>query len=231
MPLLLGWQIVRRSPLAIWNRWFGFSGLHDVLRIGATHHLLGNADSAERVKAYLVDQAGLARTNLNHTVGVMIIVGTYILVATLFKRQKHTAMPDVESPAFEQRSTREARSAALLFLCIGVPIKYFLELPYNLGLLTWVLPGSIQYLGTLSGMAIIPLYWLYKKRGGIYGPAFWHWSSPEFLVDLVSLSKLEMIKTTIFLLLGTQLVKPGLKKAGAQWNHDRRAMVSSQALS
>jgi hypothetical protein len=211
---LLAWQIVRQSPLAIWNPlvWF-LLACTMYYGLGQLIHLLGNADSIERVNSlYPVDQSGLARTNFLHTVGVMIIVGTYSLAATLFKRQKHTAMPDVESSAHERRSTREARSAALLFLCIGLPIKYLLELPYNLGLLTWVLPGSIQYLGTLSGMAIIPLYWLYKKRGGIYGVAFLALVISEFLVDVVSLSKLEMIKTAIFILLGTQLVKPGLKK-------------------
>ncbi|OAI49815.1 hypothetical protein AYO43_00100 [Nitrospira sp. SCGC AG-212-E16] len=211
---LLAWQIMRQSPLAIWNPlvWF-LLACTMYYGLGQLIHIFGNTDSVERVNSlYLVDQPGLARTNLLHTVGVMIIVGAYVLAATLFKQQKRTAMSDAGSQAFERQSAREARSAALLFLLIGLPIKYLLELPYNLGLLTWVLPGSVQYLGTLSGMAIIPLYWLYKKRGGIYGPIILALVISEFLVDLVSLSKLEMIKTAIFLLLGTQLVKPGLKK-------------------
>ena len=212
--LLLGWQIVRQSPLAIWNPlvWF-LLACSIYYGLGQLVHLLGNADTVQRVNTiYFVDPAGLARTNFLHTVGVMITVSVYALVSALFKQWKRTAMPDVGSLAQEQRSTREARPAALLFLCIGVPIKYLLQLPYDLGLLTWIVPGSVKYLGTLSGVAIIPLYWLYKKQGGIYRPTFFALVISEFLVSLVSLSKLEMIKTALFLVLGAQLLKPGLKK-------------------
>jgi hypothetical protein len=212
--LLLGWRMVRQSPLAIWNPlvWF-LLACTIYYGLGQLVHLLGNADTVQRVnQIYFVDQAGLARTNLLHTVGVMVIVGAYALAARLFHQQKRPTLSGVESLAQEQRSAREARSAALLFLCIGVPIKYLLELPYNLGLLTWTLPGSVQYLGTLSGVAIIPLYWLYRKYGGIYRPAFFALIISELLVDLVSLSKLEMVKTALFLMLAAQLVKPGLKK-------------------
>ncbi len=212
--LLLGWRLVRQSPLAIWNPmvWF-LMACTIYYGLGQLVHLLGNADTVLRVnQIYFVDQAGLARTNFLHTVGVMIFVVAYFLTAALFKHQERPALSDVERLAQEQRSNNEARSATLLFLCIGVPIKYFLELPYNLGFLKWVLPGSIQHLGTLSGLAIIPLYWLYKKRGGVYRPAFFALVISEFFVDLVSLSKLEMIKTALFLVLAAQLVKPGLKK-------------------
>lgn len=212
--LLLGWQIVRQSPLAIWNPmvWF-LLACTIYYGLGQLVHLLANADTVQRVNsAYFVDQAGLARTNFLHTVGVMVIVGAYALAAILFIQRKPIAMPEVESFAQEQRSASEARAAALLFLCIGVPVKYFLQLPYDLGLLTWVLPGSIKYLGALSSVAIIPLYWLYKKQGGIYRPAFYALFISELLVSLVTLSKLEMIKTALFLVFGAQLVKPGLKK-------------------
>ena len=212
--LLLGWQILRQSPSAIWNPlvWLLLASTL-YYGVGQLIHLLGNDDSVQRVNSlYFVDQLGLARTNFLHTVGVVIIVGAYALTASLLKLQKSTALPDDENPAQEQRTAREAQSAALLFLCIGLPIKYLLELPYNLGLLKWVLPGSIQYLGTLSGLAIVPLYWLYKKRGGIYRFAFFSLVTSECLVSLVSLSKLEMIKTALFFVLGIQVVKPGLKK-------------------
>jgi hypothetical protein len=212
--LLLGWRMVRQSPLAIWNPlvWF-LLACSIYYGLGQLVHLLGNADTVQRVnQMYFVDQVGLARTNFLHTVGVMIIVGAYVLTAALFKHQGRPALSDVERLAQEQRSNNEARFATLLFLCIGIPIKYFLELPYNLGFLKWVLPGSVQHLGTLSGLAIIPLFWLYKKHGGIYRPAFFVLVISEFFVDLVSLSKLEMIKTALFLMLAAQLVKPGLKK-------------------
>lgn len=212
--LLLAWKLVRQSPLAIWNPLFWLLLACTLYYgLGQLIHLLGHPDSVARVNTmHFVDPAGLARTNVLHTVGVAIIVGAYLLTATLLKQWKRTAIPDIESPVQEQRGIREARVAVLLFLCIGLPVKYLLQLPYDLGLLTWVLPGSIKYLGTLSGVAIIPLYWLYKKRGGIYLPMFFALVISEALVSLVTLSKLEMIKTALFLLLGAHLVKPGLKR-------------------
>jgi hypothetical protein len=212
--LLLAWKLVRTSPVAIWNPLFWLLLACTLYYgLGQLIHLLGHPDSVARVNTmHFVDPAGLARTNLLHTVGVTIIVGAYLLTATLLKQWKRTAIPDIDGPVQEQRGIREARAAVLLFLCIGIPVKYLLQLPYDLGLLTWVLPGSIKYLGTLSGVAIIPLYWLYKKRGGIYSPMFFTLVTSEALVSLVTLSKLEMIKTALFLLLGAHLVKPGLKK-------------------
>ncbi len=212
--LLLGLKLVRTSPLAIWNPLFWLLLACTLYYgLGQLIHLLGHPDSVERVNTmYFVDATGLARTNFLNTVGVMIIVGAYLMTMMGFKREQQPAVSELGDPAQEEVSAREARSATLLFLCIGIPMKYFLQLPYDLGLLTWILPGSIKYLGTLTGLAIIPLYWLYKKRGGIYGPLFLTLVISECLVSVVTLSKLEMIKTALFLMLGSQLVKPGLKK-------------------
>ncbi len=211
--VLLVWQVVRQHPLAIWNPlvWF-LLACTMYYGLGQLIHLFGTPDSIRRVnQLYKVDQPGLARTNFLHTVGVIIIVGVYAIASTLFKQQQRT-LPADGALAIERRSIQEARVSSILFLSVGLPIKYLLELPANLGLLTWILPGSIKYLGTLSGVAIIPLYWLYKKQGGMYRPLFLALVISEFLVSVVSLSKLEMVKTALFLVLAMQLVKPGLKK-------------------
>jgi hypothetical protein len=212
--LLLGWHMVSRSPMALWNPFVWFllaSSLY--YGLGQTVHLFGNPDTIERVNSlYVVDAVGLARTNLLHTVGILSIVGTYLITGAIRRLALHPSGRETSVPSTSRDALRQARATVALFLCVGIPVKYFLELPYNLGLLKWVLPGSIQYFGTLSGLALIPLYWLYKKRGGVYRPAFFALLLSEILVDLVSLSKLEMIKTALFLLLGSQLIKPGLKK-------------------
>jgi hypothetical protein len=212
--LLLAWKLARTSPLAVWNPLFWLllaSTLY--YGLGQLVHILGNPDTIQRVnKTYFVDQAGLARTNLLNTVGVMTIVGAYLATALMTKLRSVGVNADADAEAQDRRGISEAKWAAILFLLIGLPVKYFLQLPYDLGLLTWVLPGSIKYLGTLSGVAIIPLYWLHKKRGGIYRPLFLSLIISESLVSLVTLSKLEMIKTALFVLLGSQLVKPGFKR-------------------
>lgn len=212
--LLLVWKLARTSPLAIWNPLFWLllaSTLY--YGLGQLVHILGNPDTIQRVnKIYFVDQEGLARTNLLNIVGIMAIVGAYLATALMTRLRSVGVRSDIDTEAQDRRGLSEAKWAVVLFLLIGLPVKYFLQLPYDLGLLTWVLPGSIKYLGTLSGVAIIPLYWLYKKHGGIYRPVFLVLVISEVLVSLVTLSKLEMIKIALFVLLGSQLVNPGLKK-------------------
>lgn len=212
--LLLAWKLVRHSPTAIWNPLFWLLLACTLYYgLGQLIHLLGHPDSVERVNSlYFVDGPGLARTNLLNTVGVLIIVGTYLAAMTVFKRKQHPVASGPTDPAQEELSVREARYAVFPFLCIGLPVKYFLQLPYDLGLLTWTLPGSIKYLGMLSGVAIIPLYWLYKKRGGAYRILFFALFASEALASLVTLSKQRMIETALFLILGSQLVKPSVKK-------------------
>jgi hypothetical protein len=214
--LLLAWQLVRQSPMAIWNPLFWLLLACTLYYgLGQLIHLLGHPDSVARVNTlYFVDAPGLARTNFLNTVGVMIIVGTYLAAMLVFKRKQQPAVSGLADPAWEELSTREARYAAMLFLFIGLPVKYFLQLPYDLGLLSWVLPGSIKYLGMLSGVAIIPLYWLHKKRGGVYRVVFLALVISESLASLVSLSKQRMIETALFMILGSQLVKPSIKKLG-----------------
>src|SRR5262249_41721278 len=186
--VFLAWKLIRQSPLAIWNPlvWF-LLACTLYYGLGQLVHPFGNADTVQRVnKTYFVDASGLARTNLLHTVGVMTIVGAYLFVVTIFALHKRAPTSDTADIADDRRSTREAQSAALLFLCVGLPVKYVLQLPYDLGLFTWVLPGSIKYLGMLSGLAVIPLYWLYKKRGGIYRPLFFALITSEAVVSLVT---------------------------------------------
>lgn len=212
--LFLAWKLVRRSPMAIWNPLFWLLLACTLYYgLGQLIHLLGHPDSVARVNTmHFVDPAGLARTNLLNTVGVMVIVAAYLATALLLKQGNSGVSPDINTQVHEQQGLREARWAIILFLSIGLPVKYFLQLPYDLGLLTWVLPGSIKYLGTLSGVAIIPLYWLYKKHSVGYGLFFFLLLGSELLVALVTLSKLELIRTVLFVVLGAQLVKPGLKK-------------------
>jgi hypothetical protein len=212
--LLLAWTLVRVSPLAIWNPLFWLLLACTLYYgLGQLVHLLGHPDTIQRVNTlYVVSPPGLARTNLLNTVGVLVIVATYLATVLMTRLRSVDVSSDAETEAQDRRGISEAKWAVVLFLSIGLPVKYFLQLPYDLGLLTWVLPGSIKYLGTLTGLAIIPLYWLQTKRGGAYRPLCWALIISEALVSLVTLSKLEMIKTALFVLLGSQLVKPGLKK-------------------
>jgi len=100
---------------------------------------------------------------------------------------------------------------AWLFLAIGVPVKYLLELPYLLKLTDFVLPGSIQYLGTFSGLAILPLSVAVREQRRWAKPVLWILVLAEIAVGIVMLSKLHIIMTILLVFLGRYAVRPDLR--------------------
>jgi hypothetical protein len=212
--LLLAWKLVRASHMAIWNPLFWLLLVCTLYYgLGQLAHPFAHPDTVGRINNfYFVDPPGLARTNLLNTVGTAVVVMAYLAMWLMVKPKTERADSAIVVEERDQRSVKEAKWAAVLFLLIGIPIKYLLQLPYDLGLLNWVVPGSIKHIGTLSGVALVPLYWLYKKQGGIYRPLFFSLLLSELLAALVALSKLEMIKTMLFVVLASQWVKPSVKK-------------------
>ncbi len=212
--LLLAWKLVRTSHLAIWNPLFWLLLACTLYYgVGQLAHPLAHPDTVGRINTlYFVDPPGLARTNLLNTVGTAAAVLGYLVTWFIVKPRREQADSAMAVEELYQRGIREAKWAVVLLLLAGLPIKYFLQLPYEMGLLNWVLPGSIKHVGTLSGVALIPLYWLYKKKGGVYRPLFFLLLVSEMLTSLVVLSKLDMIKTMLFVVLASQLVKPTVKK-------------------
>lgn len=212
--LLLAWKLVRTSHLAIWNPLFWLLLVCTLYYgVGQLAHPFAHPDTVGRINTlYFVDPPGLARTNLLNTVGTAVVVLAYLATWLIVKPRGERADSAMTIEERDQRSIKEAKWAVVVFLFAGLPIKYFLQLPYEMGLLNWVVPGSIKHVGTLSGVALIPLYWLYKKQGGIYRPLFFSLLASELLAALVALSKLEMIKTMLFVVLASQWVKPSVKK-------------------
>ncbi len=211
--LFVIWKIIRFDPFAIWNPliWF-FLACCVYYGLGQLIHIFGTVDSVRRVNTlYFVDQSGLARTNLLNTVGVLVTTFTYFLIVSFLKSiKKHSANLEKDMEV-ERYGIKEARFSIILFLSIGLPIKYIYQLPYDLGLINWVLPGAVKYLGTFTGLSIIPLYWLNKKRGGIYRPMLIALICAELIIGFIGLAKLHVIMILIFFVLAKQLYKPSFK--------------------
>lgn len=212
--LLLAWKLVRTSHLAIWNPLFWLLLVCTLYYgVGQLAHPFAHPDTVGRINTlYFVDPPGLARTNLLNTVGTAVVVLAYLATWLIVKPGGERADSAMTIEERDQRSIKEAKWAVVLFLSIGLPVKYFLQLPYDIGLFNWVLPGSVKYLSSLTGVALIPVYWLYKKQGGVYRPIFYGLLVSDLSASLVLLSKLGLIKTVLFVVLATQLVKPGYKK-------------------
>lgn len=211
--LLLAWKLIRTSSLAIWNPLFWLLLVCTLFYgMGQLAFPLAHPDTVQRINSlYFVNPEGLARTNLLNTVGVMTTVAAF-LATSLLAKPRSRRIGSGASELFDRIGVTEARWALWVFLAIGLPIKYLLQLPYDLGLMNWVLPGSIKHLGSLSGAALVPLYWLYRTHSAWYRLPFFVLLGAELGSAVVELSKLDVVKTLLFVAIAVHLVKPNLKR-------------------
>jgi hypothetical protein len=99
----------------------------------------------------------------------------------------------------------------VVFLLIGLPSRFLLELPYALGRLPFVLPGTAMNLGSFSKLAMIPMFVLIARGERRWIPVLVALAIAELAVDIVMFSKLEIVITSVVLLLGAHLVYPKRK--------------------
>ncbi|HXG28763.1 MAG TPA: hypothetical protein VNJ47_07935 [Nevskiales bacterium] len=203
--LWCGYASVRNKPLALWTplpwffaAWAAYYGLGPLVYVYGTPETVAYMDTL-----YPLDGRALLRTNLLNAVGLSAVVSGFALAYR------------VRLGATSRAETAPAHSAwrvALLFLALGVPVKYLFELPYVLGLSSYVLPGSVQYLGTFSGLAILPLSVAAAEHRRGARLLLWGLIAAEVIVGFVMLAKLHIIKTVLLVFLGQYAVRPNLKR-------------------
>src|SRR5262249_17931233 len=130
--------------------------------VGPLVYYFGNDASIEFVNSFFpVDPESLLRSHLLNSIAMTIISGTTIIVESFLP--KTNALP--------QQPLSDAtyfRCLLWAFLLIGLSVEILLVLPYKIGLLSWTLPGSVQYLSTFSKLAIIMLFALVYKCGATH---------------------------------------------------------------
>jgi len=136
--------------------------------------------------------------------GLTLVILGYQTVIALFYRKMSLGRPKYD-PMIIKR-------LLFGFLVIGIPIKYFLVIPYRLGFLGWVLPGSIQYLSMLTSLAIIVLFVMVHNGARRYKVILYLLISMELVSSLMSLSKLEIILVLIMILLGIFLCETRINR-------------------
>ena len=202
-----GWaayDLVRRSSLSLWSPvpWFlvasaAYYGFGPLALHFATPESLDYINSD-----FPVDEQWLLRTNLLNTVGIGIVCGMVAIVMAVW-------------PYRQERSDDGERDITELimwaFLTLGGTVKYLFTLPYALGLLSWVLPGSIQHLSTLVNAAIVLLFVLIQQGKTKYRLLLYLVIASEFIVGLMTFSKQEVIMTVLAILLGRYLCKSNLR--------------------
>lgn len=198
------YRSVRRQPAALWTplpwflaAWAVYYGFGPLVYVYGTPESVAYMDNL-----YAVSEEALLRTNALNLIALLAVISglkllAHLRIAGLSRRQKARA--------------DDPWRVAWLFLAIGVPIKYLFELPYVLGLVDFVLPGTVQYLGTFSGLAIIPLSVAASEGRRGARTALWTLVLAELAVGIVMLAKLHIIKTVLLVLLGRYAVRANLR--------------------
>ena len=150
--------MVNREPLLVWTplAWMFLAGTV-YFGFGPLVYHFGSAETLDFCqKFYYVNEEKLLRTNILNTVGFStILLGFIITYRCSSVRFKHF---------FRDKSVISPQVVSLLFLVIGLPVKYLLYMPYIFGSTREVLPQSIGQFQILTCLSIVPLMGLALSR-------------------------------------------------------------------
>lgn len=163
----------------------------------------GTEATVEYVNAsWPVHGAALLRTNILNLMGIALIGFAYVIASRVRIRP---------SKAADSNSAKHLGpvSCLILFLCIGIPVKYFFTVPYELGTLGFVLPGGVSSLRNFVPLAVLVLAYLAITRGSFWWAAFLALIVVDLYVNLLLLGKQEFLRVVIFAFIGFGLGRPG----------------------
>jgi hypothetical protein len=98
----------------------------------------------------------------------------------------------------------------VIFLAIGMPVKYSLVMPYQFGLLGFPVPNYVSVLEDLAPLSLLMVSYLSAKKGGAWTVAFFVLLIPEVLGELARFSKIVLLMTLVMAILGRYLARPRL---------------------
>src|SRR5690349_8358473 len=181
--LWCSYQSVKSSKLALWTPipWF-LVACAAYFGIGPLVFHFGTPESVAFIDAfYPVDEASLLMTNLLNVVGIVLILTGCFVGLSLSRKQKPQRIREFNYV--------ETRRLMIFFLSIGLTVQYAFAIPYRLGLISWVLPGSIQNLASFSRIAIILLIVLVQRGYGQYRWLLYLVVGEEAILALSTFSK------------------------------------------
>jgi len=194
---------VAAAPIQLWfpMPWFlltcaGYYGFGPLL------YYFGTPETVAYVDAYYpITDATLFRCNVLTLSGTIAVITAYLVLKSILPGN----VARVTNSCANARLSRFLWKLALLFIAIGVPIKLFLVLPRALGLIDVVLPGSLEYLGVLSLVALVPLFLLRVNAYAHSRLVFALLLVFELTGAFMQLSKLALLKVAIVLVLAAVL--------------------------
>jgi len=123
----------------------------------------------------------------------LVLLGYLVCMAFIHKRR------GVYSTIF---NTIEIKRLLFALLVIGISVKYLLVIPYRMGFLGWVLPGSILNISQFTWVSIIVLFAIVHNGSIKYKVPLYFLIATELAVGLMSWRKLEVIVVLLMILLG-----------------------------
>lgn len=199
------YRLVRRAPFALWSPvpWF-FAASAAYFGFGQLAYHFANPESVLYMDAFhAIDQYTLLRTNLLNVAGIGSVCLGFL--AGMELTRNHVRQPQ------SGHGLVLVRRATFVFLAVGGVVKYMFSLPYALGLLPWVLPGSIQHLSSLLGAAIILLFVLVHRGNTRFRWILYPLIVSELISGLMTFSKQEVLWTVLTIILGRYLCRPNLR--------------------
>lgn len=175
--------------------------------IGPLIYTFGTAAAiAELNVLWPVTPDELRRTHLLNLCGILVITGTFLFASRMVSRAKRSSVPAVPP----QWGPASVQTACLIFLAIGLPVKYLLVLPYVFGMTSTPVPSVVAVLGSLDFLGILLLSYLATRFGKGWLVGFLVLLTVELAVELVSFNKHRLLLMLSMVLLGRYMVRRSL---------------------
>ena len=203
--LYVGYRNVVHNHLLMWTPLPYFLGACALyFSAGPTLYFFGDKDLIWRVnQTHPVTSQELLTVNLLNTISILMIMGAYYLALRWYG--SYRSIVPRERAA---RGPARIKLAVLLFLGIGLPVKYLIILPYQLGITDTLVAGVVIQLQYLIPVAIVLLCILAFRCGGIWHVMFYATVAAELLTSTLTFAKTDVLTTLVMLTLGAFAVYP-----------------------
>jgi hypothetical protein len=190
--------MVRANRFALWSPvpWFLFAyGLF--YGFGPLSYTLASEETVVYMDdLYPVGDHALLQTNFLNAIGlVAVAVGVW-----MFGAANPVVVATHRAPA-----RRTSKLFALAFLIVGIPVKYLVLIPYNLGMYDFFVPALLKDLGNLTLAALTILVALRTILSGTWRVLLCVLIVSEVVSAVATLSKLMMLSVLMALMLGEYL--------------------------
>jgi hypothetical protein len=200
------------APYALWfpMPWFLLTSAA-YYGFGPLLYYFGTAETVNQVDGfYLINDALLLQCNVLTVSGIVVVLLVYLSLSAAFGSKPADGV--ITQQARPLLETTALWRVAIVFVMIGVLVKVFLVIPTAVGLWDVVLPGSIEYFGQFSSLALVPLLILATAFRRLHFALFTVLLGFEVVTAFIQLSKLAIMKIGLLVVLAMVLRGTSVRK-------------------